>query len=66
MLRRSRVLQLKQDITYSCRRTSKCLTSASKCRGKVLHCTDLCKYSGCENEDNAENEEWNYSDTESD
>ena len=28
--------------------------------------TDLCKYSGCENEDNAENEEWNYSDIESD
>ena len=49
-------------ITCSCRKTSKCLTSICECRDNGVHCTDLCKYSGCENEKNIENEEWNYSD----
>ena len=53
-------------ITGSYRKTFKCITSTCKCRDNDLHCTDLCKWSGCENEKNVESEEWNYSDIDSD
>ena len=58
--------ELMEYITCSCRKTSKCLTSIYECRDNDVHCTDLCKCSGYENEKNAENEEWNYSDIDSD
>ena len=41
-------------------------TSTCECRNNGPHCTDLCQCSGCENEENVENEEWNYSDIDSD
>lgn len=53
-------------ITCSCRKTSKCLTSACECRENGLRCTDLCNCSGCENEDTPLILEGNYSDTDSD
>ena len=43
--------------------TSKCLTSTCESRDSGLHYIDLFKCSGCKNEENVENEEWNYSDT---
>ena len=53
-------------ITFSCRKTSKCVTSTCECRGNSLHCTNLCKRGACQNEGNVKNEEWNYSDIDSD
>ena len=53
-------------ITCSCQKTSKCVTSTCEYCNNVLHCTDLCKCSECENEENVENEGWNYSDIDSD
>ena len=52
--------------TCSYRKTSKCLTSICECPNNGFHYTDLCKCSGCANEENAENEKWNYSDIDSD
>ena len=52
--------------TCSCWKTYKCLTSICECLDNGFRCSDLCKCSGCENEKNVENEEWNYSDIDND